>query len=340
MYRDAFSEGSVPTRRHFLRSAVISGTALAGAPLLPAAAAGTGAYRAQVSDNPVARQGGRELDMCISRWGGALELPDSEFQRVTRALTERCINELGGMKRFVSRGDRVWITPNIGFRYGPKFAVNTHPDVVGTLVRLCFDAGAKEVKVGCNAAQGARVTYPRSGIQQAVEAEGGTMVVFDPDNFVDVPINGERLALWPLYRDIEEADAVINAPVAKHHSLSLVTSCMKNHMGMAGDPRYTWHTDLPTCLTDYSAYLRRELTVVDAMRVLMAGGPQGGELRHVRNVGMVAAGKNVVGLEAFSAERLGLDPHKGRTMAKGEARGLGHVDYRNKACLREVELTA
>ena len=325
----------IASRRGFLRA----GTALGLGAFLGGRAGGEEADAGiRTIDNTPAQESGEPPEMTIARWTRGLRLPEHDMKTAAQQLTEQAIAQLGGMECFVARGDVVWITPNIGFRYGPAYAVNTNPDVVATLVRLCLDAGAKRVKVGCNAAYGAEVTYTASGIGPAVEAVDGEMVTFDHNDFVKAPVHGERLHEWPVYREIDEADLVINAPIAKNHGLARVTACMKNHMGMVGEPRYTWHRHLPECLSDITAYLRPRLSVVDAVRVLISNGPEGGELDDVRRVGMVAAGTNTVGLEAFAAELLGLDPAKGLTMAKAMDKGLGHIDFRNNVRTREVIL--
>ena len=323
-----------PTRRDFLKETAVAGGALALASL------GCSEKDQEASGTPV--------QMSIARSKGAAALPEDQgtaaqppppdIKRMATKLTEHAIANLGGMRRFVTRGDVVWIKPNIGFGLGPEFAVNTNPDVVATLVRLCLDAGAKQVKVGDNASYGARVTYPQSGIEAAVRAVDGEMVYLKESLFKDVPLNGQRLAEWPLYPEIIESDLVINVPIVKQHGLAKITVCMKNYMGVAGNPRYLWHTDLPTCLTDVTAYMKPRLCVVDAVRVLTDGGPSGGDLDDVRLMGTVAAGTDVVALEAFGAELLGCDPTKGRTMANAQGRGLGQIDYRSLP-LREVEIS-
>ena len=64
-----------------------------------------------------------------------------------RLLVRRAVGELGGMRRFVSTGDVVVVKPNIGWDRTPAQAANTNPDVVGEVVRLCFEAGARKVIV-------------------------------------------------------------------------------------------------------------------------------------------------------------------------------------------------
>lgn len=62
-------------------------------------------------------------------------------------ITEVAINALGGIRRFISRGDVVVIKPNMAWDRTPEQAANTNPEVVATVVRLCLEAGAKKVKV-------------------------------------------------------------------------------------------------------------------------------------------------------------------------------------------------
>jgi len=64
-----------------------------------------------------------------------------------RLAVRRAIDELGGIRRFVSRGDVVVVKPNIGWDRTPLQAANTNPDVVAEVVRLSLDAGARKVIV-------------------------------------------------------------------------------------------------------------------------------------------------------------------------------------------------
>ena len=143
---------------------------------------------------------------------------------------------------------------------------------------------------------------------------------------------------WPLCPEIVESDVVINVPIAKHHAIATVTACMKNYMGIIGDPRGQWHQDLPTCLCDITRFMKPPMCVLDATRLLTANGPTGGNLGDVKRMDLVAAGTDVVALDALAAELLGHDPKAIKTVAAGAQAGLGRMDYRNLA-LREIDLT-
>jgi hypothetical protein len=63
-------------------------------------------------------------------------------------LVRAAIAAIGGMERFVPKGGWVIIKPNIcTCYYSYEYATTTNPWVVGTLVKMCFEAGAGKVQV-------------------------------------------------------------------------------------------------------------------------------------------------------------------------------------------------
>ncbi|MBU1701270.1 MAG: DUF362 domain-containing protein [Candidatus Eisenbacteria bacterium] len=307
------------TRRDFLKKAAIVGGALAVHPM--------DAWAAETLS----------ADMSIARWSGA-DLSDEGVPAMAAALTKQAIEAIGGMGRFVSKGDKVWIKPNMGWNRAPELAATTNPDVVGALTRLCLEAGAKEVKVGDNTCHKSTQCYRSSGIEKAVEAAGGKTVYLDENRFREVNLNGKRLDKWALYSEILSSDLVINVPIVKHHGLSRATLCMKNYMGIVGGQRNAWHQDIPTCLCDITAYMKPRLCVLDAVRILTAHGPQGGNLEDVKRVNTVAAGIDIIALDAFGAELLGHKPDQIEAVKAGFEAGLGQIDY-HKVALKELSVS-
>ena len=309
------------TRRDFLKT-----SALVGGGLLTADFAALA--RAALAADPMPA-------MSIARWDEAT-LGTADLTAAAVGLTEAAIASLGGMDRFVNKGETVWIKPNIGWNRRPELAANTNPDVVGALVRLCLDAGAKTVKVGDHPCHPARQAYRNSGISKVVEAAGGKMVYLDEKRFVDTDLGGEYLKKWPVYLEVAEADLVINVPIVKHHGLTRCSMAMKNYMGVIGGNRSAWHQNMEACLTDITRYMKPRVTVLDAVRVLTAHGPQGGDPEDVEVRGIVAASTDIVALDAFGATLLGHQPEDIGHVAGAAQRGLGTLDF---ASLDPVEKT-
>jgi len=271
---------------------------------------------------------GKPAEMSIARWAGAKNLSNSQIDQVAGKLAEKAIEGVGGLGRFVGKGDVVWVKPNIGWDRTPELAANTNPQVVATVVRLCIEAGAKIVKVGDNPCDRAAKSYQASGIAEAVRAVGAKVVFLDRSRFRKTAIGGERVKSIPAYPEILDCDLIVNVPVVKHHGLAGATMCMKNYLGIV-ENRKLFHQDLPVCITDLTRFVKPRICIMDATRILTAHGPKGGNPKDVRVMTTVAAGVDIVALDALGAELLGRKPDEIGSVVKGQEAGLGKMDYRS-----------
>ena len=245
--------------------------------------------------------------------------------RDIKAATRAAVSALGGMRRFISRGDIVLVKPNIGWPRVPAQGSNTHPEVVASIVDQCFEAGAKIVKVADRSLDLPERCYRRSGIAQAVRQSGGLVEIVDASQFRVVPMQGEVMREWPVYVGAIEVDKRINVPVAKHHTLCGMTAAMKNWFGMLGADRDRLHRQIHVTVTDMAQFFRPHLTVLDATRVMLRNGPQGGSLADVQAMDVVAASRDQVAIDAFAATLIGLRATDVEYLALGQARGLGEM---------------
>ena len=241
-------------------------------------------------------------------------------------ITQAAIDGLGGIKRFISRNDVVVVKPNIGWDRTPEYAATTNPEVVSTVVRLCYEAGAKRVKVFDRTVADPRRCYKQSGISDAASAMGGIVSFVDDRKFRDMKLPGYALKSWPLYTEIIEADKVINIPIAKTHGLSALTLGMKNWMGVMGGSRGRIHQRIDGSLVDVAISIKPTLIILDAVRILTANGPQGGDLSDVRQLNTVVAGTDQVSVDAFGATLFGLKGANLGYVVQGHKAGLGTMD--------------
>ncbi len=245
-----------------------------------------------------------------------------------RALVRRAVEELGGIRRFIARNDVVVVKPNIGWDRTPEQAANTNPEIVAEVVRLCHDAGAARVVVTDVSCNEPRRCFQRSGIAQAVRAEGALVVLPDERKFREVDLGGDVLKLWPVFEPFLAADKMINVPIAKHHSLTGTTLGMKNWFGILGGQRQRLHQRIHESLVDLAAFMRPTLTIIDAYRVLLRNGPTGGNLEDVALKKTLVAGTDAVALDAYTAKAYwDLDSRQLRYLKLATDRGLGTMNF-------------
>jgi len=244
------------------------------------------------------------------------------------AITAAALAAIGGIERFVEPGNDVIVKPNICVDYRTyEYGATTNPQVVAILVELCLGAGAGRVRVmDFPFGGGAESAYTRSGIADAVKAAGGQMEVMNPAKFreTDIP-QGRDITRWPVYQDVLAADVLIDVPVAKHHNLTRLSLAGKNLLGVV-QKRSQLHFNLPQRIPDLVSLVRPSLTVVDAVRTLMAHGPTGGNLSDVRLTNTVIASHDIVAADAYAATLFDLTGNDIPYVKAAANMGLGTLD--------------
>ena len=193
-------------------------------------------------------------------------------------MFRRAITELGGMGRFVKRGQKVVVKPNIGWDKTPEMGANTHPLLVKEMVKQALDAGASEVVVFDHTCDEWRSAYKNSGIEDAVNEVGGKMMPADQEAYYrEVTLSeGKSLTKTKIHTAILDCDVWFNVPVLKHHRGTHMTLALKNYMGIVWDRQFFHANDLQQCIADCGTYPKRPaLNVIDGYRVMKENGPRG-----------------------------------------------------------------
>jgi len=251
------------------------------------------------------------------------------IQRVDRYQRElvkegviRLLEPLGGMGRFVKRGERVLVKPNMLSAKPPEAAVTTHPELLRAVIELAQECGAR-VAVGDSPGIGStRRVAERSGMLQVIEETGAELAPFTEA----VPVAGEgTFRRFELARPYVEADRLINLPKLKTHEMMTLTCCVKNLFGaVVGPEKAAWHLKAGADRALFARmlleiYLLRtpDLNIVDAITAMEGDGPGSGD---PRQVGLLLAGENALALDHVCARIAGM-PEKLLYVEK-EARAL------------------
>jgi uncharacterized protein (DUF362 family) len=245
------------------------------------------------------------------------------------ALVRKAVAALGGMNRFISRGDIVVVKPNVGWDRTPIHAANTNPRVVAEVVKLAYDAGAKRVVVTDASCNEPNRCFQRSGIWKAAYDVGAEVVIPAAHRFRAMRLKGEILDEWPVYTPLINADKVINVPIAKHHNLSKYTAAMKNWYGSLGGRRNRLHQNIDVSIADLATFMQPTLTIVDAWRVLVRNGPQGGNIADAKEMRTLIASTDQVAADAWGCQLIGRSPEEIPYLKMGHERGLGTMHWKD-----------
>ncbi len=271
--------------------------------------------------------------------------PDSAIEAVIakgpdrsrEELVKAAIDAYGGIDAFVRQGDTVVIKPNLGWSQGPEAGVNTHPEVVATVVGLCKEAGAGRIIIGEHSCDTWEVVKLTCGVPEAVEAYGAHVLGWQDERLyqeVEFP-QGESTKADMVAGDVLECDVLIDCPKFKHHSATEICGAMKNQLGLILRPQdYHQTTDimakdpnLHVNIADLASAVRPTLTVMDLTNACYQGGPKGGPGSEVKDYHTVIVSSDVVACDALGTEILGICtvddvPH---IRIAAEERGLGRI---------------
>ena len=161
-------------RRDFLRRAWLTGLAVAGSGLgagLLYDPRGGGQYfrdaqiaAAKVLPSFAVDRGASAVSMAIAHGTDA------------EAMVRAAIGEMGGIERFISKGDSVLLKPNVAFDRAPLLGATTSPGVLKAVAALCRDAGARKIIVADNPINQPEGCFFKSGIKAAADEIGAELI--------------------------------------------------------------------------------------------------------------------------------------------------------------------
>jgi len=258
------------------------------------------------------------------------------------AMFNQAISMMGGMKKFVKKGQTVLIKPNIGFARAPEIGATTNPLLVKSIVEHCFDADAKKVYVFDNVASSsygmAQNCYKKSGIEETAKSAGAIVAPgHDEKYYQKVTIPGAKaLASTEVHELVLEADVFINVPILKNHRYTHQSIAMKNLMGVVWDRMKYHYNDLEQSIADFCLFKKPDLNIVDAYRVMQRFGPQGSTPEHVALKKTLLISKDIVAVDAAASKVYGMEPEKVRYIKLGHDLNVGNMNLEELNIQRHV----
>lgn len=243
------------------------------------------------------------------------------------------IDSLGGVSKYIKRGDRVLLKPNFLWYKPSKKAVITHPFVIRAVAEIVKDAGG-EVIVGDSPGIGSALSVAeKSGLTPFIERLSGKIIDFEervevktPENFV--------FKRFEIAKAVTESDLIINLPKIKTHAQMYLTLAVKNLFGcVVGKRKIQWHfmagrdvDYFATMLVEFHKIVNSRLTIVDGITAMEGNGPGSGT---PRDVNVLLGGEDCVAIDRVICEILGAKPANLRTLVMAEKLTIGEPRLEN-----------
>ena len=242
----------------------------------------------------------------------AVKAVDYERAHIAAAIDE-AVNILGGWDKYVQKGDKILIKPNMLLAAEPDKAVTTHPEVVRAVVRALKARGAF---VGVGDSPGianVKTTAQRTGILEVCEEEEVSFITFKHSRLYACP-NGRFMKHFKLARALEDFDKIISLPKMKTHVFMGVTGGVKNLFGcIVGTNKARFHlrmqkhSDFAHVMVDLYYTVKPVLTIIDGVTGMEGQGPMNGDIVKPQ---VILASDNALAVDLVMADMMGFAAEK------------------------------
>ncbi|HIH96972.1 MAG TPA: DUF362 domain-containing protein [Thermoplasmata archaeon] len=254
--------------------------------------------------------------------------------------THQAVEKLGGIKKFVKPGDRVFIKPNMATP--TQAPTTTSFDVLAALIKMCREAEAGKISVGDAPTISIKSEYVMdlTGLADFVKWFGAEPFYFDKEEMVEVEnpkAKNKKLRSLKLPKTVAECDVFINVPVAKTSLMTDVSLALTNLHGVyTHDYRGIYHLnerEFAHKIADLCEVMQPDLNVLDGWWMGEGEGPW---LMNFVQGKFVLASEDLVAIDSVASHLMGFKSPRDIILLRiANERGLGEINLENIKILGE-----
>jgi len=244
-------------------------------------------------------------------------------------------NNLGGIEKYINKGDKVLLKLNLLMKKKPEEAATTHPVFTKALAEVLIQYGATVIigdsPGGPFTERMLKGVYRVCGIDQIAE-ETGAILNYNTNGVVVPNPEAKYLKSLTVTEMIQEVDKVISVSKLKTHGLAMFTGAVKNMFGIVpGLIKAEYHLTMPEieefsdALVDICLCGKPTLSFMDGIVGMEGHGPSAGD---PREVGAVIASTSPYHLDVVATSIINLKPSDVPTIKRCMERGIcsGNVE--------------
>jgi uncharacterized protein (DUF362 family) len=229
--------------------------------------------------------------------------------RISEAIA-RQFELLGGVEKFVRRGESVLLKPNFIAPRSRRCATQTDPAVILEVAKLLKDFGAKPLVGDSPAWSNVFACVKALRLEEALKRLSVPVRALNKPKKCRIGRNNPSIGISSVAL---EADVIINLPKFKTHQQLMATFAVKNMFGcVSGKWKTFWHfakgkrdSDFCQLLIEVFRYLEPALTIIDAVTVMDGPGPIRGR---ARPLGYLIGGTEPMAMENVCCKLVNIKP--------------------------------
>lgn len=244
----------------------------------------------------------------------------SKIKKNIDSAVARLLEEAGFPNRL--RGESILIKPNLFEPVSYTTGQTTNPYLIETIIKWCFNQGAKEVCVGEGPTyfmpeHALKECFIKTGVAEIVERCHAKWILFDEYPFETYrDISPFLPKQFRISKHAFHYDKVINLPVPKTHYLTKVSIAMKNLKGfLKREDKPLFHrVGINEAVVELNKIIKPSLNLVDFTAPAQ------------KHSGFILAGSDIVAVDSVATSLMGLNPDEIKTIQLGFQAGLGEMN--------------
>ncbi|MBW1941881.1 MAG: DUF362 domain-containing protein [Deltaproteobacteria bacterium] len=262
-------------------------------------------------------------------------VPPTRSHREIKASLTHVLDALGGLEKFLKKGQTVVIKPNVVADHGLRNGVYsggivTDLGLLKALIEILLPI-AKKVIV----AEGASINraetmklFAHYGYDSLRDIDPAKVDLVDlnTDRLVEKVVpGGKRMLSRKIPQTLEDADVIINLPVMKTHFAAVASLAIKNLQGAIPplEKYMTHYFGLWQNLINIHHLVKPKLVIIDGLTAQEDFGPVYGS---PKTMNLLIGGTNAVAVDAVTMRIMGLDPVLSPPVKLAYMQGLGPVE--------------
>lgn len=232
-----------------------------------------------------------------------------QIENVDRAINN-AVNFIGGWEKYIKKGDKVLIKPNLLTAALPQKAVTTHPEVVRSVIKAVKKLGAKPFVADSPGVSNVKKTAEKTGILQVCQEEKTPFIFWEKSKIYPCR-EGKFVKHFELADTISDFDKIISVAKMKTHVFMGVTGAVKNLFGcIVGTNKARFHlrmqkhADFAHVMVDLYYTVKPTLNIIDGISGMEGQGPMSGD---IVNPKLVIVSEDGFAADLVMADKMGFN---------------------------------